>query len=73
MRYPAWQIADDGQPVSGLSELLSKFADKPWAAYRFLLQRHPGLGKRTAIDALKANNKRAVLEAADTVLSGDFS
>jgi len=73
LRYPAWQLADDGRPVVGLSELLPKFAGTPWTAYRFLLQRHAGLGKKTAIDALKAGRQRAVLEVADTVLSGDFS
>jgi hypothetical protein len=73
VRYPAWQLDDDGRPVSGLSELLPKFAGKPWAAYRFLLQPHAGLGAMTAMDALKAGKKKAVLEAADTFVSGDFS
>jgi hypothetical protein len=72
-RYPAWQLGNDGRPVPGLSELLRKFAGKPWAAYRFLLQRHAGLGKLTAIDALKAGKRKPVLEAADTFVSSDFS
>jgi hypothetical protein len=73
VRYPDWQLCDDGRPAPGLSELLPKFAGKPWAAYRFLLQRHAGLGEMTAIDALKVGKKKAVLKSADTFLSDDFS
>jgi hypothetical protein len=73
IRYPAWQLGDDGGPVPGLVELLSKFAGKPWTAYRFLLQKHAGLGAMTAIDALKAGKKKATLEAAETFVSSDFS
>jgi hypothetical protein len=73
VRYPAWQLGDDGRPVPGLSEFLLKFAGKPWAAYRFLLQRHAGLGAMTAIDARNAGKKNAVLETSDTFVSSDFS
>jgi len=73
VRYPKWQLDDEGRPISGLAELLPKFGDQTWAAYRFLRQQHPGLGNLTALSALKAGKKRAVLEAADTVISGDFS
>jgi len=71
--YPQWQINDDGRPVAGLAEVLVKFGDDTWGAYRFLLQSHAGLGKRAAIDALKSGKKAKVLEAAETHLSGDFS
>jgi hypothetical protein len=73
VRYPEWQLGDDGRPIPGLSELLPKFGSNTWAVYRFLLQYHAGLGEMTAIAALKAGRKKAVLEAAESVLSGDFS
>jgi hypothetical protein len=72
-RYPKWQLGDDGRPVAGLSDLLPKFGSETWAAYRFLLQYHAGLGEMTAIAALKAGRKKAVIEAAESALSGDFS
>jgi hypothetical protein len=73
VRYPTWQLDDDGRPIPGLSEVLVKFGDATWAAYRFLRQHHAGLGRKTAIDALKVGKKKDVLAAAETVLSGDFS
>jgi hypothetical protein len=73
VRYPTWQLDDYGRPIPGLSEVLVKFGDATWAAYRFLRQHHAGLGRKTAIDALKVGKKKAVLEAAEAVLSGDFS
>jgi hypothetical protein len=73
IRYPDWQLGGDGRPVSGLSKILSRFGNSTWAAYRFLMQHHAGLGEMTAIEALKAGKKKAVLEATELVLSLDFS
>jgi hypothetical protein len=56
-----------------LSSVLDLFGDNAWGAYRFLTQYHSGLGKRTAIEALQAGQARRVVEAAQTVLAGDFS
>jgi hypothetical protein len=73
IRYPRLQLDVEGRPVQGLSSILGLFGDNAWGAYRFLLQHHSGLGKRAAIDALKAGRTRRVIDAAQTVLSGDFS
>jgi hypothetical protein len=73
IRYPRWQLDAEGQPVRGLSSVLDLFGDNAWGAYRFLTQYHSGLGKRTAIEALQAGQARRVVEAAQTVLAGDFS
>jgi hypothetical protein len=73
VRYPRWQLDQDGRPVTGLGDLLRKFGENRWAAYRFLIGYHAGLGEKTAIDALKTGRHAQVLEAAETVLSGDYS
>ena len=41
LRYPAWQIAEDGHVVPGLAALLARLGGRPWAAYRFLMAERP--------------------------------
>lgn len=73
VRFPDWQLAKNGRPVPGLSEVLSKFGSDSWEAYRFLLHHHAGLGKLTALEALRVGKKKLVLEVAETFLSDGFS
>jgi DNA-binding transcriptional regulator YiaG len=65
-RFPDWQIGQDGRPFSILPQLFEKFADSPWAVYRFLIQHHPELDGRTAREALRRGQDESVLAAADT-------
>lgn len=66
-RFPNWQIGEDGKPFKALPQLFDKLGDRPWAIYRFLLQHHPELDGRTALEALAAGDSDKVVEAADSV------
>jgi hypothetical protein len=66
-RYPAWQIGRDGRPYPELPRLFALLGDSPWAVYRFLVQRHPELGGRSALEALKRGEGAAVVAAAGSV------
>jgi hypothetical protein len=70
MRFPAWQIGDDGKPFAALPALFGLFGDSPWAVYRFLVQRHPELDGATARDALAAGDQEDVLALAATMATG---
>lgn len=65
VRYPDWQVGDDGGLLPALPRLFGLLGDSPWAVHRFLLQRHPELDGARALDALKAGRAGDVLTAAE--------
>jgi len=73
LRYPKWQITDDGRLLSGLAELMKELPGGPWAVYRFLLQPHSELNGKTGLDALKANRVRQALDVARGISQGTFA
>jgi hypothetical protein len=73
VRFPAWQLANDGTLLPALPRLFKILGDHPWAVYRFLLQNHPELGGKTALDALRRNRIDEVLKTADAISSGAFA
>lgn len=73
LRYPRWQVTDDGRLLPGLAELTRELPGGPWAVYRFLLQPHNELDGRTGLAALKANRVRQVLDVARSIAQGTFS
>jgi hypothetical protein len=73
VRYPRWQVTDAGQLLPGLPRLFEALGKEPWTVYRFLRAAHAELGGRTAVDALKAGQKEAVLNAAHNQMNGVFT
>jgi hypothetical protein len=73
LRYPKWQLTDDGRPLPGLRQLFHELGGNPWTVYRFLLQQHPELGGETGLDALKRNHLERVLAAARNISEGTFT
>jgi hypothetical protein len=72
VRYPAWQVTETGQLLPGLSSLFDMLGQQPWTVYRFLRSAHAELDGRTALDALKAGEEKAVLNVARNQVSGVF-
>jgi hypothetical protein len=65
VKFPGWQILDDGSLLPGLPALFARLGHA-WAVYRFLVQQHhPELGGRTGLAALKDGDLEAVLSAAE--------
>ncbi len=50
VRYPAWQLDNDGHPLRIMPALLRE-SGEAWATYRFLLQHHPELDGAIGLDA----------------------
>ena len=73
VRYPRWQVTDQGLPLPGLARLFEALGDHPWTVHRFLRTVHPELGGRTALDALKAGQVEPVLGAARNQVAGVFA
>lgn len=73
LRYPTWQVTDDGRPLPGLADLTRTLGGEPWTVYRFLVQPHGELGGRTGLDALKANRVEEALAAARGIGEGAFA
>lgn len=73
VRYPSWQVTESGMPLPGLSELFEILGKQPWSVYRFLKTEHPELGGRTAVEAMKAGQQKAVLGVAKNQMIGVFS
>lgn len=72
LRYPKWQLTDDGQMLPGLKEVGNELSG-PWTVHRFLLQQHPELDSRTALDCLKAGLIVEVVEVARRVRRDNHS
>ncbi|MHB2208421.1 hypothetical protein [Methylobacterium sp. CM6257] len=73
VRYPRWQVTDDGLPLPGLPQLFAVLGPQPWTVHRFLRTAHAELGGRTALEALKAGQVEAVLGAARNQVAGHFA
>ena len=70
VRFPAWQLSEQGDPLPDLPELFEEIGNDPWAVYRFLLTPHPELGGGTAVEAMKAGKARQVLNLARSIGAG---
>lgn len=70
-RFPVWQIGPEGKPYPELPKLHDRLGE-PWAVYRFLVQPQGALGGMTGREALEGGRGRAALEAAESLVSGDF-
>lgn len=69
MRFPAWQVMGDGRLLPRLPELFARLG-QAWTVYRFLVQhRHPELGGRTGLAAIRDGDIDAVLAAAEASIS----
>lgn len=73
VRFPEWQVSADGGLLPGLPRLFQVLGDRPWAVYRFLLQHHPELDGKTALDALRAGRIDAVIATAENIFEGVFA
>lgn len=69
-RFPAWQVDENGKPFAAIPQLFERLGDSPWTVYRFLVQHHPELEGRTALELLRRGRAEEVLEAAESVASG---
>jgi hypothetical protein len=63
-RFPRWQVTSDGGLLPRLAELFDRLGGNAWTVYRFLLQHHPELDGKTALEALKVGKAEEVLAAA---------
>jgi hypothetical protein len=73
VRFPKWQITDDGRPLPGLKSIFEILGDDPWAVYRFLTQRHNELAGASALDAMKSGHLEEVKNVARNVKAGVFA
>lgn len=73
VRFPKWQVGADGSLLPGLPRLFKVLGDHPWAIYRFLLQHHPELDGRTALEALREGGVEAVIVTAENIGEGVFA
>jgi hypothetical protein len=73
IRYPSWQVMEDRQLLPALPRLFAILGNDPWRVYRFLLQYHPEIGGRRAVDVLKRGQLDGVLAAAENTAAGAFS
>lgn len=69
-RFPAWQVDENGKPFAAIPQLFERLGDSPWTVYRFLVQHHPELEGRTALELLRRGRAEEVLEAAESAASG---
>ncbi|WP_223217313.1 hypothetical protein [Rhizobium cauense] len=71
MRFPKWQIGNDGQLLGGLPQLFEALEGHPWAVYRFLLQECEG--GRTGLKILRGGKIKdavgALLSMAEVISS----
>jgi len=73
VRFPTWQITDDGRLLPGLRSLFEILGNDPWTVYRFLIQRHNELAGATALGAMKAGRLEAVQDVARNLKAGVFA
>jgi hypothetical protein len=73
VRYPRWQVTDEGLPLPGLPQLFAVLGAKPWTVYRFLRTAHAELGGRMALEALKAGQVEAVVGVARNQVASHFA
>ena len=70
LRYPAWQITEDGHVVPGLAALLARLGGRPWAAHRFLVAEHPDGSGRPVHTLLHEGRVEEALAHLDAIEDG---
>lgn len=73
VRYPHWQLSDDGRPLAGLAAIGRALGSDAWAVYRFLVGTHPELEGMTGLDALRAGRTDEALLVAEGIAQGSFA
>lgn len=73
VRFPEWQLSADGSLLPELPRLFKTLGGRPWTVYRFLVQRHPELDGKTALEALRDGRVDAVIAAAENIGQGVFA
>ncbi len=73
VRYPAWQVSDDGQMVSGIGEVLKLAGGEPWTAYRLLLEAFPDGSGQRVVDKLRDGMLASVLEHVTSITTAAYS
>jgi hypothetical protein len=73
VRFPKWQVTDDGRPLPGLKSIFEILGGDPWTVYRFLTQRHDELTGVTALDAMKSGRLEDVKNVARNLRAGVFA
>ncbi|QLH71654.1 hypothetical protein [Rhodopseudomonas palustris] len=73
VRYPSWQVTDDGRLLPGLPKLFELLGGQPWTVYRFLTAGHPEIGGKSALETMKSGRHDVVFAAAANQMSGNFS
>jgi hypothetical protein len=68
-----WQLDENGKPFAAIPDLFERLGDSGWTIYRFLVQRHPELDGLSALEALKREHAKKVMETADGVSRGNFA
>ncbi|WP_234729983.1 antitoxin Xre/MbcA/ParS toxin-binding domain-containing protein [Acidocella facilis] len=72
VRYPTWQVTQNGSLLPDLPQLFAVLGGNPWAVYRFLTQPHATFKGKPPLEALRNGAVKPVLEAANGVTQGDF-
>jgi len=73
IRFPRWQLSDAGELLPGLPALFQALGGHPWAVYRFLLMRHPELGGKRGLDAMRSRHAAEAVEVAKSIATGTFA
>jgi hypothetical protein len=73
VRFPKWQLTDDGRPLPGLRSLFEILGGDPWTVFRFLTQKHNELAGETALQVMKAGRIEAVQAVARNLKAGVFA
>jgi hypothetical protein len=73
IRFPKWQITNDGRPLPGLKSVFEILGGDPWMVYRFLTQRHNELAGASALDAMKSGRLDDVKNVAQNLKAGIFA
>lgn len=72
LRYPAWQVTDDGRILDGLSEVIAEFDDQHLAAYRFLTTPLEILDGKAPWMLLRDGKRQRIVGLAKAARRGDF-
>jgi hypothetical protein len=63
-RYPAWQLDENGVPLTELPRLLQAVPSS-WIAYRSLVSEWPELGGKTGLELLKSGRADLLIDVTD--------
>jgi hypothetical protein len=70
VRFPDWQLTDEGGLLAGLPDIFEATGYHPWAVYRFLVATHPELDGATGVDALKGGRMAEAVALARDLRAG---